>query len=214
MGKRLAMVVLMMGVTCTEQALCASDREVALAYFDTAEVIDVVPMVSLERVSTPYEECRVEPVRARHVSRLDRLEERDRFRGEAQDQKNGSLNGLLGALVGGAIGNQFGDGNGRKAMTVLGALAGAGIATSRPRQRQYHRDGYSDSGARFDQRHSNATRYGNTHCRTLQRITEQERIEGYRVTYRYLGQEFEKITDEDPGNTIRVRVEMSPVLEG
>ena len=36
--------------------------------------------------------------------------------------------GLLGGLVGGLVGNQFGGGNGRKALTVIGALAGSSIA--------------------------------------------------------------------------------------
>lgn len=35
---------------------------------------------------------------------------------------------LGGAIIGGAIGNQFGNGSGKDAMTVLGAIAGADIA--------------------------------------------------------------------------------------
>lgn len=35
---------------------------------------------------------------------------------------------LLGAIIGGAIGNQFGEGSGKDAMTVLGAIAGADAA--------------------------------------------------------------------------------------
>lgn len=36
-----------------------------------------------------------------------------------------------GAVLGGLIGNQFGDGSGRDVATVLGALAGAGVARNR-----------------------------------------------------------------------------------
>jgi uncharacterized protein YcfJ len=38
---------------------------------------------------------------------------------------------LTGAIIGGAIGNQFGDGKGKDAMTVLGAIVGADTATRR-----------------------------------------------------------------------------------
>jgi uncharacterized protein YcfJ len=37
----------------------------------------------------------------------------------------GTADTLVGALIGGAIGNQFGNGNGKDAMTVLGAIVGA-----------------------------------------------------------------------------------------
>ena len=39
-----------------------------------------------------------------------------------------ATNELVGGLIGGAIGNQFGGGNGKKALTVAGALLGASIA--------------------------------------------------------------------------------------
>ena len=42
---------------------------------------------------------------------------------------------FTGLLIGGAIGNQFGGGNGRDAMTVLGALGGASKAGQRKRER-------------------------------------------------------------------------------
>ena len=42
---------------------------------------------------------------------------------------------FTGFLIGGAIGNQFGGGNGRDAMTVLGALGGASKAGQRKRER-------------------------------------------------------------------------------
>lgn len=48
--------------------------------------------------------------------------------------RNGSSGDVLaGALIGGVIGNQFGSGDGKDAMTVLGAIIGADAA-GRPRQ--------------------------------------------------------------------------------
>lgn len=42
---------------------------------------------------------------------------------------------FTGMLIGGAIGNQFGSGSGNDAMTVIGALMGAGSGGERKRQR-------------------------------------------------------------------------------
>ena len=39
-----------------------------------------------------------------------------------------------GAVIGGLIGNQFGDGDGKAAMTVLGAIAGGSIASERKQE--------------------------------------------------------------------------------
>lgn len=40
-----------------------------------------------------------------------------------------------GAIVGGVIGNQFGKGDGNTAMTILGALAGANVASERKQEK-------------------------------------------------------------------------------
>lgn len=48
-------------------------------------------------------------------------------------QQPGATSGggaIIGGLGGGVIGNQFGKGNGRKAMTILGAVVGAGVGNS------------------------------------------------------------------------------------
>lgn len=48
--------------------------------------------------------------------------------------RNGSAGDVFaGAVIGGAIGNQFGNGNGKDAMTALGALVGMGVA-NQPRR--------------------------------------------------------------------------------
>ncbi|MDA0790153.1 MAG: glycine zipper 2TM domain-containing protein [Proteobacteria bacterium] len=210
-------MVLVTVCVAVEQVHADSPREIALAYYDTAEVIDVVPIVSHERISMPYEECRTEPSGRTHSRRSvvhGRWDEGSQRRG--RDDRGGSagaLDGLLGALVGGAIGNQFGKGNGKRAMTVLGALAGAGIASAGSRDESVYRDVYSSRDGRHDRRQDTRHHHGDSRCRTVQRMTEVERIEGYRVTYRYLGQEFEKTTDQHPGDSLRVRVEMSPVQQ-
>ena len=42
---------------------------------------------------------------------------------------------FMGFLLGGAIGNQFGGGNGKDAMTVIGALEGASQASERKKEK-------------------------------------------------------------------------------
>lgn len=56
-------------------------------------------------------------------------------------------NPLLMGLLGGVIGNQFGSGNGRKAMTAVGAVTGAAMANKRDNELEgkydCSRDGYN-----------------------------------------------------------------------
>jgi uncharacterized protein YcfJ len=55
------------------------------------------------------------------------------------------------------------------------------------------------------------TRYATQdNCRVVDDYREEERVEGYRVTYRYNGAEYVTRTAHDPGNKIRVRVEVQP----
>ena len=49
-------------------------------------------------------------------------------------------------------------------------------------------------------------------CSTVQDTHEEERISGYRVRYEYLGQRYSTITRNPPGNTVRVRVDVTPAF--
>jgi uncharacterized protein YcfJ len=64
-------------------------------------------------------------------------------------------------------------------------------------------------------------RYGATHssteysrpverCETRMTSHQEERIDGYRVVYRYHGQKYETRMPYDPGREIRVRVDIRP----
>lgn len=52
------------------------------------------------------------------------------------DKKSKRGSPLLGGLIGGVVGNQFGSGGGKKAATVVGAAAGALIATEKDPRRK------------------------------------------------------------------------------
>ncbi len=101
---------------------------------------------------------------------------------------------LTGTIIGGVLGNQIGKGNGRRTATAVGTVAGAMIGSDMARSRQQ-------------------TRVYTTHeqhCRTVERFYEEERHAGYRVTYRYRGQEYTRTMAYDPGDTVRVRVAVDP----
>ena len=105
--------------------------------------------------------------------------------------------GLLGAVIGGAIGNAVGTNNSsRKVGTVVGAMLGGSIAR--------------DIAA--------ANRPGPVRletverCETVYNTVQEEKLVGYDVRYRYNGQDYTVRMPQDPGATVRVRVNVEPVI--
>lgn len=100
---------------------------------------------------------------------------------------------IAGGIIGGVVGNQFGRGRGKTAMTVAGTLLGAAIgheASYRPRVRSH---------VTYEER-----------CEWVDQVTTEERLVGYRVKYRYKGENFVTRTDEHPGRRIPIRVSVEP----
>lgn len=102
---------------------------------------------------------------------------------------------IVGTIIGGAVGNQFGDGHGRDALTVAGALLGRAIA----------KDVADQGGQRYTQLE--------TRCRTETDYVEQDRLRGYNVEYQYNGQVYNTRTRSDPGDYIDLRVSVTPVSD-
>ena len=103
---------------------------------------------------------------------------------------------MIGGIIGGVVGNQFGGGRGNDIMTVAGALLGASMG----RDAQHRRHASRHSTVSMERR-----------CEIEESVHEEERLEGYRVTYAYGGRTFVTQTAEDPGQTIRVRVRVQPL---
>jgi uncharacterized protein YcfJ len=102
---------------------------------------------------------------------------------------------LLGGLIGGAIGNQIGRGDGRQVARAAGAIIGGAIGHNASRQRQgYYRP------ERLVER-----------CQVRYRDSWEERIDGYRVTYEYGGREYTTRMPYDPGDRVRIRVDVTPI---
>jgi uncharacterized protein YcfJ len=151
--------------------------------YDYAKVVDVQPLSTRVRVSTPQQECWNE-------TRYD-----DRGAGPVPNNVVGGT--LLGAVIGAAIGNQIGSGDGRRAATAGGAIIGATIGHNQA----VRRTGYEPPPPR---------EYTEQRCETRYHDEWQERIDGYRVTYVYHGRRQVTELPYRPGDRIRVRVDVSP----
>lgn len=102
---------------------------------------------------------------------------------------------LLGGLIGGVVGNQIGSGSGRDAARIAGVIAGGAIGNSVSRNRQGDYYGRERVVERCEVRH---------------RDSWEERIDGYRVTYEYAGREYTTRMPYDPGDQLRIRVDVTP----
>ncbi len=179
--------------------------------YDYARVIDVDPIVRYVQVRTPVREC-WEETRYYETGYGDYgWRGRDDYRDRPASRGSAGAT-IAGGIIGGVIGRQFGGGSGRDAMTVVGTLVGAAIGNERARRAEAYeryddyRDGYVDDYRAYE-RHARPV----TRCETRYQSREEERIDGYRVTYRYNGQTYTTRTDHDPGDRLRVRVAVTPV---
>lgn len=97
---------------------------------------------------------------------------------------------IIGGIAGGLLGSQIGKGKGRIAGAAVGAATGAIV------------------GDRIDNRDNVYTTRPVDRCVTVdnwQTVTRD-----YLVTYRFNGRDYTATMPNDPGNTIRVRVAVSP----
>lgn len=156
------------------------DSSVRDGGYDYARVIHVEPLRRQVRVSEPVRECREEVSYAQ----------------EGPFSYNHVRGTLLGGLIGTAVGNQVGHGRGKDVSRAAGAIIGGAIGhnVSRDRQRQLHGDG----------------RQVYERCDVRYRDSWEERVDGYEVTYEYAGREYATRMPYDPGDRIRVRVDVSP----
>ncbi|MCF6300757.1 MAG: glycine zipper 2TM domain-containing protein [Proteobacteria bacterium] len=109
----------------------------------------------------------------------------DRYRSRNKHSHKGAI---LGGIIGGVIGNRFGKGHGRDASTVLGVAIGAGV------------------GSQNDRRRNNSTR-----CYTETYYYDEQRIVAYDVSYEHSGQVYNSRMNTDPGDRVRIRVNVSVV---
>ena len=92
---------------------------------------------------------------------------------------------VLGGVTGALIGSQIGDGTGKKIATLAGAVAGVKIA---------------DRSANSKQAQTQQVE----HCREVQ--ASNDVITGYKVIYRYKGQDITTILPYSPSEKIRIGI--------
>jgi uncharacterized protein YcfJ len=190
--KGLLNLLLGIGACVFATAAAAAAAAGSESYFVYADVLGVEPLIERRTVSEPHRSCEVV---APWRDGLARNPYDSRYRDHPR-HRNGVAT-IIGGVIGGLVGSQFGGGTGRKALAITGAMLGASIAN---RARRHRHDSHS-------------SHYTPQHCTTVVESHEVEEIAGYRVRYLYQGQEFVKRVDSDPGDRIRVQVQVTPVAE-
>jgi uncharacterized protein YcfJ len=155
------------------------------AEYDYARVVDVQPLVTRVRVSSPQRECWDE-------TRYD-----ERGYGNGPLPRSSAGGAILGGVIGAVIGHQIGSGRGRDAATAAGAVVGAAVGSKQAERRGRY--------AAMPPREYTVQR-----CETRYQDQWEERNDGYRVTYVYNGRRQVTELPYRPGDRIRVRVDVRP----
>jgi len=100
---------------------------------------------------------------------------------------------VIGGIAGAVLGSRVGGGDGRYLGTAVGTIAGG--AAGRAIYEASNRPDYRRSDVRV--------------CEPRGYGSESERVDGYDVTYEYAGREYHTRRDYHPGDSIRVRVDVS-----
>ena len=176
------------GVIAGVFAAEADARHPSGGHYEYARVVAIEPLVRRVRVERPIRQC------------WDETEYRAVHRGHDRRGTAGST--LVGGLVGAAVGRQFGGGSGRNAATLAGGLVGAAVASERAHERELRR-GHGSA-------HTTYQPVTVERCSVHTEYHEEERVDGYDVTYRYGGRTYQTRTSSPPGDRIRVRVDVKP----
>lgn len=114
---------------------------------------------------------------------------------EYQGRRSNPNGGMVaGGLIGGILANQIGKGHrDRGIATVAGTIIGGAIGRDVARKQE--------AEPYVTQERT---------CRTTNRYYEEERLAGYRVTYRYRGRTFTREMAQQPGKFVHVRVALDP----
>jgi uncharacterized protein YcfJ len=193
MNTNLKLKLAVAGVLVCVAGTAAANPRGATPGIDYARVVDVAPIVQRIRVQTPARECwqEIEYQTFRQETHVPGDQGRARTAGPT----------IAGGLIGGVLGRQFGGGSGRDAMTAVGALVGASMGN----QAAINAAHAGSTRVAYEQQPVSVER-----CQTTTSFHEEERIQGYRVTYVYAGREYQTTTATHPGTSIPVRVTVVP----
>lgn len=167
-------------------------------YDDNAQVIRVT-RTNDQRTSYQPQQCWNE-----QTNNYDDGYYRDRNGGlyREEGRKSGVGGAVIGGLVGGAAGSQVGKGDGKTAATIAGVVIGAMIGNSVATK--------SNSTDQYSYRENNGTV---RRCRTTGGYADygyDPRNQGYNVTYRYAGRNYQTVTRQNPGRYLPIVVDVRP----
>ncbi len=162
-----------------------SSTVLAASTYDEARVLSAEPVYQTVVHETPREQCYNEEVAYR----------------EPRHGRRSATPTILGAVIGGAIGNAVGHRKSNKRVgTAVGALLGGSIG--------------HDIGRRQADAHgvrSDVVRYRTERvCEVVNEVRESEELVGYDVRYAYAGDVYQTRTRHHPGDSLRVRVRVTP----
>lgn len=150
---------------------------------DYAQVKKVTPIYKTVEHRVPHRECWVETVRT-----------------EKPRRHNSATGTLVGGVIGGAIGHAVGHGNSNKKVgAVVGTLLGMSVGNDISRQSRHNNNSHQQVSYNDVER-----------CETTYRYETEEKLSGYRVSYRYHGQTYTTRTRKHPGDRIRIAVNIKP----
>lgn len=105
---------------------------------------------------------------------------------------------LAGGLIGGIVGHQIGHGSGRRVATAVGTLIGAKI-------------GHDAVNGHDEYEEKTLVGY-EEHCKTDYRVSYEQVVDGYDVTYKYRGRTYRVEMPYNPGERIKISIRIAPVL--
>ncbi|MEE4203220.1 MAG: glycine zipper 2TM domain-containing protein [Halieaceae bacterium] len=165
-------------------------------------VIGMIPAVALAGTNSTVIDAQVESVQPLVEIVTQRIpvetchEERVRVI-ERGPERSSAVPTLVGGLVGGTVGRVLGQNSSKRGLiTGVGAAVGAAVA--------HQRASVPDRGNEYYDVEEI--------CSVDYEIREYERVNGYRVSYRFGDKIYTTRTTSDPGETIPVRVELNPLL--
>ena len=104
---------------------------------------------------------------------------------------------ILGSIIGGAIGSELGHGHSNKKIgAVVGSILGGSIASDI--QHNHHH-------------HGHRVVKNERVCTTIEKVSYREELVGYNVRYKYKGRVYHTTMANDPGERIRVSVNINPI---
>ncbi len=106
-------------------------------------------------------------------------------------KSNSNTPEILGAIVGAGVGRLFGDGRGQDAATVAGAILGGSIGSDLENKN-------ASSQVQYQQR-----------CRVVDQYRDEERLQGYDVTFKLNDRLYTTRTRNDPGSSIHINFTVS-----